>query len=705
MKKKALLTFLLFMTMRPVYALADDGATDAATDIADGQTESPKAPEKDEMRTVVRGQKRMAPISGTIITGQKLQEEGNTTIAQVLNEVPGLQVSEHAKAGSEIMIRGFDQRASLLMFDGIPISEVYAGGYDSNTLLLTGVSAIEIERGVTSLLYGPGAMGGIIHIHSDPWYGPAGGKVEVQLRDLTTGEAPGYVVKAIAGVSLRGFSASLAFQSQKLGYFPLPRSYKASERDAAFHETSCEGDDKCLREGSDSDKQLLQARLAYTHGRFRLSALANYSWVERGVPPFESSGYVRYWRFSEYNTGLIGLSASLKPKSGMGAGNFSFDANYFLMLHHDTIEDYQDNTYKELTRNPLAWFRSSGYQNWTTGLNFTPAVVLWKNNTLRTNYGFKIDHNTQEEWTVPTELKESYKKPLQKYETMLFHFALEDQQKLGPVSLLAGISAAGEKVLAEELQGESWDVTDRTIPALEWRFALQYDVVKPLQLVAGVGRKTRFPTLKELFSNFVGGNSKLKPERALMLDFGGNLFLGKVLPFKLTYKVRGFVSFVDDLIDKPGATYINVNKALLAGVENSFMINPVSWFQFDLGYTYLYALDKSTNLPLDYRVPHYLQAAARFMLFFGLNITLDLRFASRTEAYYLDTFTNSYVLEEMPPYALVGLNIRQTWKTFGGRGSFYIFGDMRNTFDTYYVIGGFSPQPGRQIFVGLGATF
>ena len=135
------------------------------------------------------------------------------------------------------------------------------------------------------------------------------------------------------------------------------------------------------------------------------------------------------------------------------------------------------------------------------------------------------------------------------------------------------------------------------------------------------------------------------------------------------------------------------------------MINPVSWFQFDLGYTYLYAMDKSTNLPLDYRVPHYLQAAARFMLFFGMNITLDLRFASRTEAYYLDTFTNSYVLEEMTPYALVGLNIRQTWKTFGGRGSFYIFGDMRNTFDTYYVIGGFSPQPGRQIFVGLGATF
>lgn len=110
--------------------------------------------------------------SGKVIvklTAEDLAKKSGQSIAMVLNSVAGLEINgSQSNAGKpvSVYVRGGRSRQTLILIDGIPMSD--ASGinleYDLRLLPAEQVESIEIMKGAASTLYGSGAATGVINI-------------------------------------------------------------------------------------------------------------------------------------------------------------------------------------------------------------------------------------------------------------------------------------------------------------------------------------------------------------------------------------------------------------------------------------------------------------------------------------------------------------------------------------------------------------
>jgi hemoglobin/transferrin/lactoferrin receptor protein len=127
-----------------------------------------KAQEKnkdDAMTVVATGNLRSsfeAPMMVTVIDGNSPQSQTATTAGDMLRHVPGITVAGTGRSnGQDIMMRGYDRRGVLTLVDGI--RQGTDTGHLNGTFLDPGlVKRIEVVRGPSALLYGSGALGGVI---------------------------------------------------------------------------------------------------------------------------------------------------------------------------------------------------------------------------------------------------------------------------------------------------------------------------------------------------------------------------------------------------------------------------------------------------------------------------------------------------------------------------------------------------------------
>ncbi len=123
------------------------------------------------------------PASVTIIDSKQLEGNPVKTIDDVLRSVAGVDVwgSDLADQGfRSVTIRGVGggnkQQRTLVLLDGIPINDTWAGWVAWSQVPKEDVERIEVVRGPFSSLYGPYAFGGVINIITKkPVLEPIGG--------------------------------------------------------------------------------------------------------------------------------------------------------------------------------------------------------------------------------------------------------------------------------------------------------------------------------------------------------------------------------------------------------------------------------------------------------------------------------------------------------------------------------------------------
>lgn len=135
---------------------------------------------QDSLRTVqldevvVTGTKSEIPVekSGKSIfklTRRDIESGGAQTVAELLNEVPGVQMDGNfGPLGTNIgyFIRGASSKRTLVLIDGVPFNDPSGidQTYDFRLLDLDQVESIEILKGGLSTLYGTGAAAGVINV-------------------------------------------------------------------------------------------------------------------------------------------------------------------------------------------------------------------------------------------------------------------------------------------------------------------------------------------------------------------------------------------------------------------------------------------------------------------------------------------------------------------------------------------------------------
>ena len=100
--------------------------------------------------------------SVTVLDASTLAERQTREVADILRDVPGLAVNV-SPGLTQIRMRGAEANHTLVLVDGIEVSDPFYGEFDFSTLIADDGARIEVLRGQQSALYGSDAIGGVIH--------------------------------------------------------------------------------------------------------------------------------------------------------------------------------------------------------------------------------------------------------------------------------------------------------------------------------------------------------------------------------------------------------------------------------------------------------------------------------------------------------------------------------------------------------------
>ena len=125
-------------------------------------------PEIAHVVTSDRGMESAAQTARTtyVVTAAQIARDGDVTIADAIEEVPGVNVVRYGAFGAAatVGIRGSSSSQVLVLMDGQPIAGGQIDDLNLEQLSTGGVDRIEVVEGGGSTLYGSGSIGGVINI-------------------------------------------------------------------------------------------------------------------------------------------------------------------------------------------------------------------------------------------------------------------------------------------------------------------------------------------------------------------------------------------------------------------------------------------------------------------------------------------------------------------------------------------------------------
>jgi len=114
--------------------------------------------------------------SVTVVTAEDMAAQQQRTIADVLRNIPGLNLVQQGGPGSvtSVFMRGTNSNHTKVLIDGIDVSDPSNANaaFDFGQLLPQDIERIEVLRGPQSGLYGSDAIGGVINVITRSGSGP-----------------------------------------------------------------------------------------------------------------------------------------------------------------------------------------------------------------------------------------------------------------------------------------------------------------------------------------------------------------------------------------------------------------------------------------------------------------------------------------------------------------------------------------------------
>jgi len=539
---------------------------------------------------------------------------------------------------------------------------------DTGKLPTGNISSITVSKGVSSVLYGPNTMGGVVNIISRK---PE--RVFESSWDVGYSEDNTWNLNATVGSRWNNlyFIASGGYLDSD--GFRLPDKF-----DRAPNE------DGGRRDNSDIDNQWSSSAKVGCMPFEGHEYAFGINWVdsEWGLPPNVSTSKPRFWRFAEWEKTTYYFIGDTRITDELMLKTRLFRDEYY-----NVLDSYDDNTYSSQTMKSA--FHST-YDDYTNGVSATLRTEYIKKNTISFAFNFKEDvHRAQGD----------YGEAWERYEAETFSYALEDDIKL--TKRLAFVVGASYDVQHPKYaNGASVrDDEDSFNPQGGASVLLFEDTLVHFS----VGKKTRYPSLKELYSELLGkniANPNLKEESSVNYEVG----VEQPLPWCSNVKINIFYYDVTDMIVNkqvaPSTSqYQNIGDAVLKGVELSLSSKAVANNDFEINYTYLEAEDKSADRTCDH-----LPDTPKSKLYI-------------TDLYTLNRWVSFFVKAEFNSKRWQQDLDSTEWTTFHGFSTVdaKVIGHItpnislevgaRNIFDDNYVLSLGFPREGRTFFTVLRGTF
>jgi len=609
---------------------------------------------------VVTAKKSPATLTTNLreVTKEEMASRQIQTVAEAIQTLPGGYVSIGARNEMVVQLRGIEQRQVAVLLDGVPIYVPYDGVVDLGEIPMEVVEKITVTAGNASVLYGPNSLGGTINIIS-----------------RSPGRLQSHVQTTFGSGNLQVYSLGGSGTVGNLGYL-FTGSYRRQDHfrlSGDFPEAPNEDGD--YRNNSDYEKFDFLTKLSWRPNNRRHTALSfSHLTNKKGIPPKIYDERPRFWRFPEWRKWVLNLTTS----QTFGAGWF-LKGTFFYDKYDNSLDSYDDDTYSTQTRR---YAFHSVYDDYSAGFNLYLTRSFSEKNELTLGWGLKRDvHRDQP----------GRGEPFQWYEIESYNLGLEQEWTVSKRLALN---------MLHPIFAENVPLRD-DMSTLDGRLGVHLSLTRSTALFASIGRKTRFPTLKELYSGYAGKNvpnPDLKEESTTNMELGLSLLWGRSGRAELVLFDSEITNLiVDKVVIAEGEEkdmLDNIGKARHLGFELGGSFSPAKGLSLSSSYTYLKAENRSPGQEgeeLPYRPEHRILLGVEYTLPTESDLRLNSTYTS--ERSYFDSDDN---LQELPDYFTVDFLLRQhlgEYLTF----SFSLYNLLDEYYDSEYGI----PMPGRNFSVGI----
>lgn len=672
---------------------------------------------------------RNSPFAELVIDNDEIQKRPAVSLADILQNEPGISLVRDGIWGTELNIRGLSRENIVTLINGNRIVTSTDIAARLSMIDLNDIDRVEVIKGASSSIYGSGATGGIVNIitKSPQFYNKFSLNGNVSGEYNTVNDLSIFSGSFLGGSSIWSAKISGSYRNAKNIQTPIGELKNSQFEDYTFsgalniypfdnHKlildyqlfradnvgvpgASVFPDNADVRYPSER-RQLISAgydiqNISKTF--YKLSAKYSYQLINRDVENIPHT--VQNIPASGNNPARRISVLKITPGADHKNNNAQLQGNFWLFDDHNLVAglDYWDRSYNgERERYQLIEILDSN----GNVVNTTNRVVGEKPipNSKYSSLGifaqdeFKI---FDDKLSTTIGLRYDYIK-------------ISAEETLNPLYVITNgnldTTPPGQEVL--------WESTEANNSSYSENLGFIYSVFTDLDLTLGLGSSFRSPSLEERFqyidqgSVVRVGNPELNPEKGLTTDFGIRYYSNNL---KIISNV--FYSYYNDLVTEVPGTFdgrnalikTNIGEARIYGFD--FRTDYNFWKDFIFYSTISYV--KGDDLTNNGYLPQIPAPNGNFGFKFGLFDYLNTDI-------YLTLFAEQNDVAEgeiaTPGYAVFNFLLNTTPIKFSSI-SFRIYSGIENIFDKSYrnhlstTRGSITIEPGRNIFVKLAVEF
>jgi iron complex outermembrane receptor protein len=622
---------------------------------------------------VVQSSLVLKPQSLIEVDAKEIELSDAQTIKDIAIILPSVKGQSNSRGESYFYLRNCGNRQLQLMFDGVPTNLPWDGRFDLSLLPTNAVTSVTINKGIPSVIYGANTLGGVINVGT------------MELRDKSY-----FDFRSLFGANnFKDVSITTASGNSDYSYVVSGKYYGSDGFDLPSDFSNAENPGETRLNSYSSGLNLFARGTKYYGKNSNVGVSFSYYKGDKGVPPEIGAKKIRYWKYPEISR----FSATVN-----GSHYFSVDGKTFLTYavnytnYHSLIDQYTDATYSELDAT------EDGKDNTLYGrLIFTNIF----SETSLLNFsasGFSSKHY---ENIAENENGELAALPENIYEQRVFSVGAEYQYVKPKYNFTFGASYDGA------LTPETGNNPDKD-PIFDYGLnaSFVYAFADNLYARINYGRKTRFPSMREMYSEALG-KFKINPDLKAEKVNGGEIGISYDAQM-FSVEADLFANYIADgivrkrLPPEDPHKYMRVNKSEIrnVGIETEIKFNLIK--NFDAGVNFAYIDSKGKNDAGEFSDTLEYKPQIIAGLFLSYNIG-DAQFVA--EGKYIG---KEYGLEdyytELPDYFL--LNFRASYFVrFAANYKAELILRVNNVFDELYYTQLGLPEAGRQIRMGCNIYF
>ena len=358
----------------------------------------------------------------TVIDKEEIDRAGQSTLTELLQTQPGVEVSSNGGAGktASVFLRGTNPNQVVVLIDGLRVGSATSGTTTFENIPLAQVERIEILRGPATSLYGQDAIGGVIQIFTKRGEGSPHFHASV-------GYGSYHTKTAEAGFSGSVNNTRFSLNTSTLdsnGFSALRTSYNIDKDKDAYRNFAVSG--TLSHQFSEAHEIGLQVLSSEGHSNYDggVNTYRNYvdlSQLSYGL--FSKNQLLPNWQ-STLRVGE-GIDDQFNQYGATSSGKFKTKQRQFswqndiglpigtLTLMYDRLEQkvISDTPYEKTARNTdgflVGYLANVGDHNIQTTLRNDHSAQFGSNTTGGIGYGYKLTPN----WRITTSYGKAFRAP------------------------------------------------------------------------------------------------------------------------------------------------------------------------------------------------------------------------------------------------------------------------------------------------------